>query len=207
MPCPAGLEDSIETGPVIVYPAHLNIASDLGAVFDIVSRVRAELPALILRVVGGGPREGYFRRLAREKGVDTFTEFTGHVSPETVSRYLAGASLGLVWYDDKPVNYYRSSMKLREMLACGLRVVCTDIGECREFSSFTYQASPSPIHVAARILEVLRAGGDGREKAGCAFVRQALDWNTIGARFYEKLLDLQGSASGSATVCQISSSF
>ena len=35
-PCPAGLEDSIETGPVIVYPAHLNIASDLGAVFDIV---------------------------------------------------------------------------------------------------------------------------------------------------------------------------
>ena len=174
-------------GLVVVYPAHLNRASDLDAIFEVLRLARQLLPALRLIVIGGGPKERHFRRLAKAGNLDGYVEFTGYVQPERVPAYLAMGDAGIVYYKDTEVNYYRSSMKLREMLAAGLKVVSTDVGECRQFARFTYQAPPEPQAVAELLVRTLTEGGDGREVAGSAFVRKEMNWNTIGDRLYKKL--------------------
>jgi glycosyltransferase involved in cell wall biosynthesis len=110
-------------GPVVVYPAHLNLASDLDAIFEVVRLAHHVLPSLRLMVIGGGPKERHFRRLAKAKNLDGYVEFTGYVQPERVPSYLAMGDAGIAYYKDIEVNYYRSSMKLREMLSTGLKVV------------------------------------------------------------------------------------
>ena len=177
-------------GSVVVYPAHLNIASDLDAVFDVIRLARQHLPSLQLVVIGGGPKERHFRALAKAKNVDDITSFTGLVEPECVPKYLARGDIGIAYYKDNEVNRFRASMKVREMLACGLQVVCTDVGDLKQFARFTYQAPPEPLQVSATLVHVLTNGGDGREVMGSSYVRSALAWTTIGKLLYGKLQTL-----------------
>ena len=173
--------------PLVAYAGHLNVASELEAVFRIILRARRDLPRLRLLVIGGGPLERHFRRLAREIGVADATTFTGHVAPETVCEQLRGASAGILYYESRDANRYRESMKLREMLALGLPIVCNDFGELPRFSDWTYQASGYD-GVAARLNDLLRHGGDGRERAGMEYVRRELDWSWHARALHERLV-------------------
>ena len=69
----------------------------------------------------------------------------------------------IVYYKDIEVNYFRESMKLREMLALGLKVVCNDVGDLERFKDYTYQTGSGHEEVAHQLVSVLRDGGDGRE--------------------------------------------
>lgn len=180
-------------GPIVAYTAHLNIASDLESIFDIVARVFERRPDVHFLVVGGGPRERVFRRMAKRMGLLGRTTFTGFLSPEAVVRALLVADVGLVYYEDVEVNLHRESMKLREMLALGLPIVCNDVGDLRRFERFTYQAGSGHEDVAAELVRVLEHGPDGRERAGMAFVRKHMDWTCIGERLLVRLRELMGS--------------
>ena len=168
----------------VVYPAHLNIASDLDAVFEVMRVASRALPSVRLFVVGGGPGERRFRKMAKARGVDQITTFTGHVPPETVATYLKACHAGIVYYKDQPANYYRESMKMREMLAMGVKVISTDVGDLKQFSRYSYQARAVPEDVADLLVSVLLTGGDRRETAGPAFIRQEMDWSRVGQAFY-----------------------
>ena len=175
---------------LVVYVAHLNIASDLDAIFDIIRIARTRLPELRFLVIGGGPLERRFRRMAGEMGIGDITTFTGYVSPDTVANYLTIGDAGLVYYKDIEVNYFRESMKLRDMLALGLRVVCNDVGDLSRFRTFTYQAGSDRQAVAQELVRVLETGGDGREAHGRAYVHAHLNWNDIGERLLERLVEV-----------------
>jgi glycosyltransferase involved in cell wall biosynthesis len=176
------------TERLVVYAAHLNIASDLDAIFDIIRIASRRRPDLRLLVVGGGPLEQHFRRMARDLGVDKLTIFTGYVSPERVGGYLALGDAALVYYKDIDVNYFRESMKLRDMLALGLKVVCNDVGDLKRFEDYTYQTGTAHEEVARQLVRLIESGGDGREARGMAYVRR-LDWNDIGAGLLSRLVE------------------
>ncbi|GAG26565.1 unnamed protein product, partial [marine sediment metagenome] len=95
--------------------------------------------------------------------------------------------VAVVYYKDTRVNYYRESMKLREMLALGLKVVCNDVGDLRNFTNYTYQTDTDFEAVSNMLVKVLAEGGDGREKKGREFVRQNLRWDEIGLKLYERI--------------------
>ncbi len=174
--------------PLVAYTAHLNVASDLDAIFEIVRQALCVLPSLRLLVVGGGPMEKHFRDLARAMRVDSACLFTGYLPPEAVPNHLLAADAAIVYYKDIVVNYYRESMKIREMLALGLKVVCNDVGDLRTFRAFTYQVATNHKDSARELVRVLTQGGDGREQQGMEFVRRTMDWNLIGRALYERIL-------------------
>lgn len=187
--CAAERRDRAAAEPTVVYPAHLNVASELEAVFRVIALARRSIPALRLVVVGGGPLEARCRDRARELGLGAVTTFTGHVRPQTVRDHLVSASAGILYYEPRPANLYRESMKLREMLSLGLPVACNDFGELPGFARWTYQGATSYEAVAAELVRLLSTGGDGRERAGMAHVRTNLDWTVLGERLLATLVD------------------
>jgi glycosyltransferase involved in cell wall biosynthesis len=180
----------LEGKKIIAYTGHLNIASDLDSIFQIIKIVSEQLADLRFLVLGGGPRERYFRKMALTTGVDEITTFTGYLPPEDVVSHLLLADVGIVYYKEIEVNLYRESMKLREMLSMGLKVVANDFGDLNRFSSYIYQTGSKYDAVAAELIRVLKDGGDGREFQGAAFVQQNLDWKKLGRNLFDKLTEM-----------------
>ncbi|MDD5679106.1 MAG: glycosyltransferase [Kiritimatiellae bacterium] len=174
---------------LVVYTAHLNVASDLDAIYEIIRRAHLRLPSLRFLVIGGGPMEKHFRSLAHRVGVDAITLFTGYLPPSEVVKHLLSGDAAIVFYKDIKVNYYRESMKIREMLALGLRVVCNDVGDLQTFSPYTYQVETDYDACAEQLVRVLTQGGDGREKRGMEYIRRMLDWDQIGRSLYERIME------------------
>lgn len=88
-------------------------------------RALAQLPATYqLRIVGTGPHESEFQRLARELNLTERVEFTGRIPYEQIGAAYADASLfvhpGII-----PEAFGRTII---EAMQSGLPVVCTDIG-------------------------------------------------------------------------------
>ena len=177
----------LEGKKVVAYTGHLNIASDLDSIFQIIRIASEQFADLRFLVVGGGPMERYFRNLAVTAGVGGITTFTGYLPPNDVVSHLLLADVGVVYYKENTVNLYRESMKVREMLSMGLKVISNDFGDLKRFSSYTYQTSSDYDAVAAELIRVLAEGGDGREQRGAEFVRDSLDWKKFGKDFYDKL--------------------
>lgn len=188
----------LENKKLVVYTAHLNVASDLDAIFEVIKLAREKIPDLHFIVAGGGPMEKHFCRLCAACGLSGSTTFTGLLKPQDVARHLLLGDAAVVYYKDIRVNYYRESMKLREMLALGLKVVCNDVGDLKTFVDYTYQTDTEFASVADMLVRVLTDGGDGRENQGMDFVRREMNWDNIGQRLYERIKMAAGHEPASA---------
>lgn len=171
---------------VLIYTAHLNIASDLDAILDAYAKVLKIDPKIKLIIAGGGPMERYFIDYSKKIGVYKNIIWTGHISNTDVVKYLSGANIALVYYKDKEVNYYRISMKLREYLAMKKKVVCNDVGDLKKFKRFTYQSDSNLENYARKIINTM-ADGDKRELDGFKFVLKNYNWDKIGEKFFKYL--------------------
>ena len=161
---------------VAVYTAHLNVASDLEPVLKTWQLVGREFPTAVLLVVGGGPLRQHFEALAAQMGLAGHVHFTGEVNHAEVPAYFAIADAALLYFTPRLVNEYRCSLKLREYFAAGLKVVCNDFAELKNYPHLTYQSTTSPAAFAAAIVQVFRDGGDGRERTAQEYARQQLHW-------------------------------
>jgi glycosyltransferase involved in cell wall biosynthesis len=172
---------------VVLYTAHLNIAADLEPILKAFSLVIKQDPQTLLLIAGGGPRQTYFERLTQSMGMARDVIFTGYLQKEEMPSYISIAQVCLLYYKDCRANYYRSSMKLREYLTMGKKVVSNDVGELKSFSKYTFQSSSSLEEYAARILEVLKRENDKRNIEGQAYVKKNFSWERIAQRFQERL--------------------
>jgi len=164
---------------VAIYTAHLNVASDLEPVLQAWKRVVISIPDALLLVVGGGPLLVHYQRRSKNLGLDRQVIFTGEVPHSEVSSYLALSEVALLFFSERLVNAYRSSLKLREYFAAGIPVVCNDFGELRQYSHFTYQSSSSIMDYASRICQVLEGSRDGRELKAQDIAQERFDWDRI----------------------------
>lgn len=172
---------------VVVYTAHLNIACDLDCILEGIRLAISRNPAIKLLVVGGGPLLKYYKNMAVNMNLRNNVFFTGYVKVQDVPKYINIANMCIVYYRDKRVNYYRSSMKLREYLAMGKKVVCNDVGDLKLFEDYTYQTSSNLEDFAQTIADVVEQEPDKRVKAGQRFVENNYSWDAIGREFNRKL--------------------
>ncbi len=177
---------------IILFMGHLNIASDLDEIIKAMKIVQEKLSKtrtkFVFLVAGGGPDEENFKNLAEELGVKAI--FTGYVNKEDIAKYVSIADLCIVYYKDKNVNYYRCSMKLRECMGMGKKIVCDDVGDLKQFSKYTYQTKADMNEFAEKIIKLLKSKGDGRELKARKFIEKNLDWNKLGEKFLEKINSL-----------------
>jgi len=171
----------------LFFMGHLDVASCLGTILEAVALVQRDRD-VGLTVVGGGRLESAFRARARRAGLDV--RFTGWLPVDRAAREMEAAAVCLVYHDETEANAHRCSMKLREYLACGKKVVSNDHGELGRFRRFTYSSSSRVEDYARAILEALD-GGDGREREGARHIRDTCDWAAIAAEFHERLTRLR----------------
>ncbi|MBN1898555.1 MAG: glycosyltransferase [Spirochaetes bacterium] len=177
---------SLSRAKIMIYTAHLNIASDLDIILQNIAPL-LEKRDYFLIVAGGGPLLSFFKDLSFRLNIKKIF-FTGYQAPEEIVKYVLASDLAIVYYKKKEVNFYRSSMKLREYLALCKRVVSNDIGELKNFRRFVYQSASDIGSFIKRIDHVLGKNiSDGREKNGYWFVKKNYDWLTIGKGFKQAL--------------------
>ena len=172
----------------LLYVGHLNIASELEIILRAVSLVLKERK-VTFTVAGGGPSEKYFRKRAMALGVPA--RFTGHISNTVIAEKIVKADICLVYYQVNDVNRYRCSMKLRECLALGKKIVCNDFRDAKNFAAYIYLSSSVIEEYARKILSVMDTT-DGRERKGACYVRKHLSWASIGKDFYDALSRQRG---------------
>lgn len=171
----------------LFYMGHLNVASDLDDIIKAVKLVQNKDKYARFLIVGGGPDEQKFRALTRKLGVKA--EFTGHLPKEETAKKLKEADICLVYYKETTANKYRCSMKIRECLAAGKKIVCNNYGDLKAFEKYTYQSSSNIKDFADKILEVMKKG-DKREEKGAQYIRTHLNWANIGREFYKKVISI-----------------
>ncbi len=175
-----------ERTKIIIYTAHLNIASDLDVILDNINDLLNRRDHFFI-IAGGGPMFNYFKNYAKNKGI-TKIYFTGYLKPNDIVKYILSSDVALVYYKDKPVNYYRSSMKLREYLALKRKVVSNDVGELKDFKHYVYQSKKDIKSFIKMIDDVLqKKRDDRRERKGYKFVKENYNWDKIGKDFLKAI--------------------
>jgi len=142
---------------VLCFTAHLNNACDLSPVLSAFSLLLSRLPNTRLLVAGGGPDQDRFEHQAERLGINGFLHFTGPLTPRQVAACLKASDLALAYYADTPANSHRASMKLREALACGRRVLATCVGEAKDWKGSLFLSDPTPSAYADAIPKALAA--------------------------------------------------
>jgi glycosyltransferase involved in cell wall biosynthesis len=153
----ADLLEHKKDGPILTFTAHLNNACDLGPVLHSVKLLMKSVPQARLLVAGGGPDEARFRQMARHLRITNSVHFTGMLTIRQVAACLKAGDLALAYYGPALVNEHRASMKLREALACGCKVVATDVGEAGQWKRALFLSKPDPAAFAQTIRKALKA--------------------------------------------------
>lgn len=175
---------------LVVYTAHLNITCYLDNILDAIKIAITQNPNIKLLVVGGGPLLKNYKNLVVKMKLQNNVSFTGYVKNWDIPKYINIANTCVVYYKDNKVNYYRTSMKLREYLAMGKKVACNDVGDLGLFEKYTYQTSSNIEDFANKIVEVVEQEPDKRVRLGQRFVENNYSWDMIGKRFNEKLEEI-----------------
>ncbi len=164
---PPGVADWVakQKGPLLCFTAHLNVACDLGPALEAFKLILESSPKASLLIAGGGPDENKFRDQAHSLGIAGSLYFTGLITPQQVAACLKLSDEVLVYYADTPANRHRSSMKLREALACGAKVVATRVGEAAAFKKALFLSPAEPKGFAKALLGALKAKKTSRPGA------------------------------------------
>lgn len=174
--------------PLIVFCAHLTAVScALEEVLQAFQHFLKKMPSAHLRVVGGGTDLPRFRRLAAAMRLSAQVHFTGEKPPDFVRESLLEADLVWVYYRNESSSIYRSSLKLREALACGAKVVATPFGEIHDWRRYLFCAPPDPSVFAKASLQALKA--KPRPSARKILTEQ-WSWKTCVKLLVEKLYEL-----------------
>ena len=142
--------------PMLVYTAHLNVACDLSELLLSFRIFLARHPQAGLVVAGGGPDQDRFEQETRDLGLSDHVRITGLLSPQKVADYLRSSDAVLVYYRDTEANRHRASLKGREALSCGCRVVATKVGDYAEWASWAVLSKPNPVAFALAIERALK---------------------------------------------------
>lgn len=133
--------------PVVLFVGRLRYYKGL----DVLLRAVAPVPDVWVWVVGRGPMEETWRRLARELGIAHRVRFWGDVPEETLPLVYAAADLFVLPATQRAEAF---GLVLVEAMAAGLPVISTELGTG---TSTVNQHGETGLVVPPRDVEALRA--------------------------------------------------
>lgn len=150
----------IYDAPMAVYVGHITLGDDLDIALDAWERVREQLPAARLVIVGSG--DGLERLKSRVQAMDLAqaVTFAGWVDHSLVPTYLAAADVAVYPYRDTLINRAKCSIKVLEYMTMGKAVVTHRVGQNIEYLEHLhsgYLAEPGSVedfgHGLLRVLQ------------------------------------------------------
>ncbi len=120
-------EEKIETNKTIVFVGDLIERKRVDLLIQAFARVRASGQPVRLLVIGDGPKRKKLIHLARILNLSEYIIFAGRQEQIKVAAFLAKASLLVL-----PSSHESFGIVLVEALLCGLPVIATDNGGCRD---------------------------------------------------------------------------
>ena len=130
-----------------------------------------------MNVVGDGSRRAEFEGLITEAGIADRVRFAGTVDHAALPAFVASHWIGINYMRPSPVNQCRAILKIREYLACGLEVVCNDVGDVDLFKEYIH-VSPT-IDEMFKAIEGLLSKPRMVNKAGRDFITEHYQWSGI----------------------------
>lgn len=106
--------------PLVVFVGRLVTYKGI----DVLLRAMRDVPARLL-VVGAGPEDARLRALAATLGLGERVAFTGRLEAADLPGHIAAADVGVLPSVTRAEAF---GLSMVEMMACGLPVVCTDVG-------------------------------------------------------------------------------
>jgi len=154
---------------------------------EIWQRVVEAVSGAQLLVVGKGllGEESEFLRLMEERGLADGVDYLGWLEGKRLKEALRSADLAVYLYDDTLINRTKCSVKLIELMATGLPIVASDVGENRHYiehlvSGYLIEPGDDESFCQA-IIHILRdeklQGALGREAR--LRVREKFNWATL----------------------------
>jgi glycosyltransferase involved in cell wall biosynthesis len=183
-------EEAERDGKLVVNLCHFDAAADLEELLWSISLAVDEEPGIRSAIVGGGPLLREFRARVGNSPLKGCVSLPGPLPQDEVVKLVAAANTCTVFYKDRRANRYRSSLKLREYLAMGKKVVCTDSGELSSFSPYTYQTPPDVAEFADELVRVVGLPRSRRAIRGLRHVRSRCSWESIARRFVDRVESL-----------------
>jgi teichuronic acid biosynthesis glycosyltransferase TuaH len=179
-------DDVSLSGPIAMFMGHLGDRIDL----DILERLASS--GMSMLIVGPMHPKADPRHFAHILSRDN-VEWIGERPFESLPRYLALATVGILPYTRSKFNMGSCPLKILEYLAAGLPVVATDLPAIRLLNTHQISVVNDPGAFTRRVSELLEVG---RDPAGDAERRQFASQHswTHCASAFAQVLGLQGQA-------------
>jgi len=133
--CERHERDSTDRPPtILLYTRFVEFRPEF--VVHVLREVREVHPSATLRIVGGsadGHAEQEVRRAAQAAGIADAIDWHGWADPNEVSELAAWCDTAIHPFDDTIVNRAKCSVKLLELMATGIPIVTTAVGENASF--------------------------------------------------------------------------
>ncbi len=141
---------------------------------------RSRFPGARLLIVGDGPERRSIEQLIGALQLDSFTQFTGAVSPSDVPRLLSQMDVAIAPYP-LLADFYFSPLKVYEYMAAGLPVVASRIGQIMKVISDGVNGilyEPGDAFALASALDRLRLEPELRVRLGQSARKSVLQRHT-----------------------------
>jgi glycosyltransferase involved in cell wall biosynthesis len=174
-----------ESPKSIVYVATLGITSDFGDLLSGLEKLCLRHPDLLVHIVGDGCRKAEFEKRVELAGVNRTITFTGLLDHHTLPDFIARHRLGINYMRPTEVNRCRAILKIREYLACGLEVVCNNVGDVELFRDHIHivnDLSSMWTKTEELLAQPPRFNSEGRK-----FIENNFSWNSIVSAFQQRV--------------------
>lgn len=122
----------------LIYVATLGITSDFSDLIPGLAALCKIHPDMSMDVVGDGCRRKEFEEMVLTSGIENQIRFVGKIDHNSLPQFIAKHQIGINYMRPLEVNRCRAILKIREYLACGLNVVCNDVGDVELFKENIY---------------------------------------------------------------------
>lgn len=176
------------TEKVIVYCASLGITSDFQQVLPMLVDFLKTCDDVKVLIIGDGARKQSYARKVEAYDLQERIIFTDYVPHDDMPAVLRLAVVGINYMALTEANTYRASIKVREYLAAGLKVVCNPAGDAEIFRDYVTVCNSIEDFPGA-MRSALDMGAPNRIKAAQRFVETRYSWPSIVRDFLTYLGD------------------
>lgn len=165
----------------IVYAATLGITSDFGDLIPTLANICKKYPDTTISIIGDGVRKKEFETAIEKQGFLINCTLWGRVPHNELPELIARHWIGINYMRPSLTNDCRAILKIREYLACGLQVVCNNVGDVGKFKEHIFIEGTCK-GIEQRLVALLGKDNHTNQK-GNSYIIDNYKWDGIIANF------------------------